>query len=55
MYHLAEKQSQNVFYSIIMVKTGKIEVAKEDLYAAKKLIKIWDVNVDNIIISKLDI
>ena len=27
--------------------------AKEKFYAAKKPIKIWDVNVDNIVVSKL--
>ena len=36
-----------------MVKFGKTEIAKEKFYAAKKPIKIWDVNVDNIVISKL--
>ena len=36
-----------------MLKSGKTEVAKEKLYAAEKPIKIWDVNVDNIVISKL--
>ena len=28
-------------------------IAKERFYAAKRPIKIWDVNVDNIVISKL--
>ena len=36
-----------------MVKFGKTEIAKEKPYAAKKPIKIWNVNVDNIVISKL--
>ena len=36
-----------------MVKFGKTEIAKEKFYAAKRPIKIWDVNVDNIVISKL--
>ena len=36
-----------------MVKFGKTETAKENFYAAKNPIKIWDVNVDNIVISKL--
>ena len=36
-----------------MVKFGKTEIAKEKFYAAKKPINIWDVNVDNILISKL--
>ena len=29
------------------------KVTKETFYAAKKPVKIWDVNVDNIVISKL--
>ena len=37
-----------------MVKSGETEIAKEKFHAAKKKpIKIWDVNVDNIVISKL--
>ena len=35
------------------MKFGKKEIAKEKFYAAKEPIKIWDVNVDNIVISKL--
>ena len=36
-----------------MVKFGITEIAKEKFYVAKKPIKIWNVNVDNIVISKL--
>ena len=36
-----------------MVKFGKTEIANENFYAAKKPIKIWDVNVNNTVISKL--
>ena len=38
-----------------MVKFGKTvkDMVKEIFYAAKKPIKIWYVNVDNIVISKL--
>ena len=36
-----------------MVRFGENEMAKENFYAAKKPIKIWDANVDNIAISKL--
>ena len=36
-----------------MVKFGEREIAKENFYAAKRPIKIWDVNVNNIVISKL--
>ena len=35
------------------MRFGEKETAKEKFYAAKKPIKIWDVNVDNIVISKL--
>ena len=35
-----------------MVKFVKTDIAKEKFYAPKKPIKIWDVNVDNIVISK---
>ena len=36
-----------------MVRFGDREIAKEKFYAAKRPIKTWDVNVDNIVISKL--
>ena len=36
-----------------MLKFGEKEIAKEKFYASKKPRKIWDVNVDNIVISKL--
>ena len=36
-----------------MLRFGETEVTKERFYAAKRPIKIWDVNVDNIVISKL--
>ena len=35
-----------------MVRFGEKEIAKETFYTAKKSIKIWDVNVDNIVVSK---
>ena len=35
-----------------MVRFGEKEIAKEKFHVPKKFIKIWDVNVDNIIISK---
>ena len=40
-------------HSIIMLRFGEKEIAKEKFYASKKPIKIWDVNVSNIVISKL--
>ena len=36
-----------------MLRFGETKVTKEKLHAAGKPIKIWDVNVDNIVISKL--
>ena len=36
-----------------MVKFGKTEIAKQKFYAAKIPTKIWDVNVYNIVTSKL--
>ena len=36
-----------------MVIFGKIEIAKEKFYVVKKPIKIWDLNIHNIVISKL--
>ena len=35
------------------MRFGEREIAKEKFYAAKRAVKIWDVNVDNIVISKL--
>ena len=35
------------------MKFGKTEIAKENFYAVKKRVKIWDVNVDNIAVSEL--
>ena len=34
-----------------MAKLGKTKISKEKVYAAKKHLKIWDVNVGNIFIS----
>ena len=36
-----------------MLRFGETKVTKEKIYAGKKPIKIWDVNADNIVISKL--
>ena len=37
-----------------MLRFGSsIKIAKERFYGAKKLIQIWDVNFDNLVISKL--
>ena len=42
-----------IFHSIIMLRFGETKVSKERFHAAKKPIKIWDVNVNNIVITKL--
>ena len=39
--------------SIIMLRFREKETAKEKFYASKKPIKIWDINVDKIVILKL--
>ena len=36
-----------------MLRFREKEIAKQKFYASEKPIKIWDVNVDNIVISKL--
>ena len=36
-----------------MFRFGETKVANEKFYGAKKTIKIWDVNVNNIMVSKL--
>ena len=35
------------------MKFGEEEIGKEKFHVSKKPIKIWDVNVDNVIMSKL--
>ena len=37
-----------------MLRFGETKVIKEKFYAPQKTIKRWDVNVANIVISKLD-
>ena len=36
-----------------MLRFGETKIAKERLYTAKRPTKIWDVTVDDIVISKL--
>ena len=36
-----------------MARFGEKDIEKESFYAAKKSVKIWNANVDNIVISKL--
>lgn len=33
---------------MIMLRSGKLRVAKEEFYDAKKSIKIWNVNINEI-------
>ena len=48
------KNNRSFFDSIIILRFGETKIAtKEKFYAAKKSIKIWEVNIDNLIISKL--
>ena len=37
----------------MVLRFGETKVTKETFYVAKTPINIWDVNVDNIVISKL--
>ena len=41
------------FDVVIMLRFGETKVAKEKNYGAKKVIKIWYVDVNNIVILKL--
>ena len=43
----------SVFESIIILRSGETKIRNEKFHAAKKPINIWDVNIDNIVISKL--
>ena len=40
-------------HSTLMLRFRRREVTKETFYADKKLIIMWDVNVENIVTSKL--
>ena len=46
-------KDQNHYYYRIFLDECSYQLGKEKLYAAKKSIKIWEVNVNNIVISKL--
>ena len=52
-YQLAKKYAQSFVHSIIMLKFWDREIAKEKLYAAEITMKIYHVNGDNIVLSKL--
>ena len=45
--------SSNFVHGIIMLRFREAKIAKEKFYAVKKPIKIWDANVNNVVISKL--
>ena len=36
-----------------MLRFGETKIAKEKFYGAKKPLNSWDVNVDNIVVSRL--
>ena len=50
---LNKNKSHYFFHRIIMVRFGEKKIRKRKNHAAKRPIKIWNVNVDNILISKL--
>ena len=52
LYQLAKNNHKNSFHSI-MLRFEETKVTKERFYAARKSIRIWDVDVCNIVISKL--
>ena len=41
-----EKDSNEIFDSIIMLRFGKTKVAKEEFHGVKKPVKCLDVNLD---------
>ena len=42
-----------IFDSLIILRFDEIKVAKGELYSGNKPMKIWDVNVHNIVILRL--
>ena len=50
---LAKQYSQVFAHIAIMGRFGNTEIANKKFYVAKRPIKVYDVNVDNIVISKL--
>ena len=39
--------------SIVMLRSGKTKVGKEEFYCIKKQMKFWDIDVNSIVILKL--
>ena len=52
-YQLAKSNHKTFFHSIIIWIFGETKVTEEKFCASKNLIKIWNVNGDNIVILKL--
>ena len=50
---LIKNIDNKIFDSLIILRFDEIKVAKEELYSGNKPMKIWDVNVHNIVILKL--
>ena len=48
-----KNNEKNFFNTIIIIRFNETKVAKEELHCAKKTINTWDVNVNNIVITKL--
>ena len=48
-----KNNDKNFFNTIIIIRFNETKVAKEELHCAKKTINTWDVNVNNIVITKL--
>ena len=51
LYDLCD--DKNVFDSIIMLRFGTTKIVKEERYGVKHPKTVWDVDVKNIVISKL--
>ena len=49
----SKNNGKKLFVSIIMLRFGETKVGKEKFQGAKTPINIWDVKVDNKVISKL--
>ena len=50
---LIKNIDNKIFDSLIILRFDEIKVAKEELYSGNKPMKIWDVNVHNIVILRL--
>ena len=50
---MLKNNDKQIFDNITMLRCGETKAVKEKLYSVKKPINTWDVNVDNIVITKL--